>query len=383
MAADPAIQRFGVIMAGGTGERFWPLSRRDRPKQLLALTHPDKSMLALAVQYLAPVVPPERIYVATGRHLAAPIRAAAVGVPDESILAEPCKRNTSGAIAYATACLMAAHPDLGPEALSLAITTADHYIGDPGLFATTIEAALTAAETQDALVVCGIVPTRPDTGFGYIQVAEDAPSAGGPGASPAVVPVDAFHEKPDVERATALVASGRCFWNSGMFFWKVSTFLDELSTACPELAQATHDLAHALRDGDESRAERVFQALEGLAIDYALMERARRVLMIRGDFPWQDMGSWVALQEARRADGEGRETDAQGNLLVGSPVIHEVSNSVIYNAAGDDRVAVGVAGVEGLAVVVTDDAVLVVPKDRAQEVRHLVEALKERGARQL
>ena len=371
MAADPEIVRFGVIMAGGAGERFWPLSRRDRPKQLLPLTHPDKSMLAVAVQNVAPAIPPERIYIITGRHLAGPIRAAVVGVPDANVLAEPCKRNTSGALAYATACLMAAHPDLSPESLSLAVMTADQRIEDSDLFCTTVDAALAAAEAQDALVVCGIVPTRPDTGFGYIQVAPDATPIGESGGGPAAVPVAAFHEKPDAERATAFVSSGRHFWNSGMFFWKASTFLDELSEARPELAQATRDMADALQAGDEAQAGRIFEGLEDVSIDYALMERARRVLMVRGEFPWQDVGSWPALHEG------------EGNLLVGSPVVHDVSDSIIYNAAGDERVAVGVAGVAGLVVVVTEDAVLVVPKERAQDVRHLVQALKDRRARQI
>ena len=371
MAADPEIVRFGLIMAGGAGERFWPLSRRARPKQLLPLTHPDKSMLGVAVQNVAPAIPPERIYIITGSHLAGPIRAAAVGVPDANVLAEPCKRNTSGALAYATAYLMAAHPDLGPESLSLAIMTADHRIDNSDLFCKTVEAALAAAETQNALVVCGIVPTRPDTGFGYIQVAEDATAIGGSGEGPAVVPVAAFHEKPDAERAAAFVSSGQYFWNSGMFFWKASTFLDELSAARPQLAQATRDMADALRTGDEAEAGRIFEGLEDLSIDYALMERARRVLMVRGEFPWQDVGSWPALHEG------------EGNLLVGSPVVHDVSDSIIFNAVGDERVAVGVAGVAGLVVVVTDDAVLVVPKERAQDVRHLVKALKDRHARQV
>ena len=364
-----AHQRIGVIMAGGSGERFWPLSRQARPKQLLPLTASDRSMLGEAVERLTRLMPPERIYVITGRALVAPIRAAEVGVPDGNVVAEPCKRNTSGALAYIAAHLLATIPDADPARLSLAITTADHRIGDVDAFSAALCAAMDTAELRDALVVCGIPPRHPETGFGYIQTA--------PGdAADMVRPVCAFHEKPDLEKARAFVASGDYFWNSGMFFWKLDVFLRELDAVRPVLSEAVRNMASALRAGDATRAEAVFDGLEDISIDYALMEHAHNVWMVRGDFPWEDVGAWPALDAVLPAD-------AQGNVARGNPVMLDCENCVVFNEAGEAEMAVGAVGLRGMVVVATRDAVLVIPKERAQEVRRIVAELKARGAAQL
>ncbi len=363
-------------MAGGSGERFWPLSRRGRPKQLLRLTHPEDSMLAEAVERMKGVIPPERVIVVTSRRLVAPVRAARVGLPEENILGEPCKRNTSGALAYAAAYLMAANPDVAPESMSLAITTADHFIGDLELFGRTLETALATAEELGGLVTCGIVPSRAETGFGYVQIPDEAAEVACGHPDIKVHPVAAFHEKPDRDTAQSHIDSGHFFWNSGMFFWRVSSFLDELAQARPALGDAVKGMAAALAKDDAATTDEIFAGLEDTSIDFALMEHARQVWVVRGEFPWEDVGSWSSL-------GHGQEADTQGNLVVGNAILHDVSDCVVYNACGGEDTAVGVVGVEGLAVVVTEDAVLVVPKERAQEVRHVVKVLKERDARQL
>ena len=193
--------RVAAIMAGGSGERFWPLSRRLRPKQLLCLTSPTQPLLAEAVSRIAPVVAPEDVYVVTGRHLVEPIRNADTGVPRENVIAEPCKRNTSGALAYAAACMLSRY-NKAPENITMAITTADHDIGHPKRFQETVAAALDVVEREGVLATLGVVPTRPETGYGYIQIA--------PGAAPltageiAIYPVSAFHEKPNREVAKTL-----------------------------------------------------------------------------------------------------------------------------------------------------------------------------------
>lgn len=370
-----AITRFGIVMAGGAGERFWPLSRRVRPKQLLSLVNPAKSMLEEAVERLLPLIPPERLYVITGRHLVEPIRKARVGVPDANVLGEPGKKNTSGALAFVMAWIMARHAGLGPEEISLAVTTADHRIGDDAAFRVCIDTALRAAECHDALVVCGIAPTRPETGFGYIEIAPDRPPL--PGfAAPRVFEVRQFHEKPDRTKAEAYLASGRHLWNSGMFFWRASTFLSETAVARNSLHEAVQQMTAALRQGEEREADRVFDTLEDISIDYALMERAQRVLVVCGAFPWADVGAWPAL-----LDHGAR--DAAGNLLVGGPAVLDSTDCIIYNAPGAERMAVGVIGLRDTVVVVTEDAVLVMPKDNAQDVRKVVEALRGRGASQV
>lgn len=366
------IVRFGVILAGGAGERFWPLSRKDRPKQLLCLTHPDRSMLAEAIERLSGSIPRERILVITGAHLVNLIREAGVGLAPENIVAEPAKRNTAGALVYITAHIMAHYPELPPDCISIATVTADHRIADAPLFQRTVDAALSAAEAEGALAICGIVPAHAETGFGYIQAEMAAPVCNACGME--VFAVRTFHEKPDRARAEAFIAQGDCFWNSGMFFWRVDTFLDELSRTRPALAQAVPGLVAALRHGDISAVTQIFENLEDISIDYALLEKAGRVLMLRGTFPWGDVGLWPALASFHPHDGAG-------NTVIGEAVLVGSKDCVVYNDA-PGKIAVGVVGMDNVVVVVTEDGVLVVPKDCSGDVRHVVAELKRRQAPQ-
>ncbi|MBI1318835.1 MAG: hypothetical protein GC168_07780 [Candidatus Hydrogenedens sp.] len=361
-------------MAGGAGERFWPLSRQQRPKQLLCLTDPDRSMLREAVDRLTPMIPAEHIYIITSEKLAGLIREADPGIPPENVVAEPCKRNTAGALAYIAAHLLASHPERTPESISLAVNTADHAIGEPELFRKTLDAAMQAAEKRDALVTCGVVPDSPDTGFGYIQAIDARTAVGSEDIR--VFSVKTFHEKPNRERAEDFVSNGSYFWNSGMFFWKISSFLKELDRVRPEISLGVAAMAAALKAGDKELAAEVFGQLDDISIDYALMEHANNVLMVRATFPWRDVGVWPHLANVF-------PLDAKGNCTVGEPVLIDSRNCIVYNASGNKQIAVGVAGIDDLVVVVTDDAVLVVPRDRAQDVRHIVKQLNELGADQV
>ena len=363
--------RVAVIMAGGSGERFWPLSRKNRPKQLLRLTDPMHTMLDQSIACIAPFLPPPQIYVQTGAHLQEAIREAGLPIPRENILAEPCKRNTSGCLAWAAAHMLAQYGGDGRN-ISMAILTADHAIGDPPLFRATVDAALTAAEGEPVLVTLGIVPARPATGYGYIQVEHGPAAVDTPGGIP-VLSVKAFHEKPTVETAQQYLDADGYYWNSGMFFWRISAFLEELDETRPELSLAVRDMAAAMAGGDERAARRVFEGLENISIDFALMEKARRVAMVPASFPWDDIGTWTALERTRDAD-------ASGNVSQGDPVLIDCTNAIVYNADGAGRMAVSVIGVDGLVVVTTHDAVLVVPKDRSEEVKKAVEELRRRGS---
>lgn len=368
----PAPPRVAVVMAGGAGERFWPLSRRDRPKQLLHLTDPDRTLLQAAVDRVAPIFPPDRRFVATGRTLQAAIRDADLALPARNVLAEPCKRNTAGALAWVAAQMLARFE----EDVTLCVLTADHAIGDEDRFRATVETAMLAAEAREALVTIGIRPTRPTTGYGYIEVAEGAEPLALERDDPPVYEVERFHEKPGSAEAERYAASGRFYWNSGMFFWRLSTFLAELARARPDFAAAVREMADALKAGDEAAAERVFESLESISIDYALMERASRVLVARGDFHWDDIGSWDALERAF-------EPDAAGNVTAGDPVLVDVRDCVVYNDAGPEKMAVAVLGCEDLVVVACPDGVLVARKDRVQDVKQIVAQLRERGAGQV
>ncbi|MFP6581949.1 MAG: sugar phosphate nucleotidyltransferase [Candidatus Hydrogenedentota bacterium] len=374
MESTATMQRLAIIMAGGSGERFWPLSRQQHPKQLLRLTSETKNMLEEAVDRLAPLIASEHIFVVTGRHLLDSIIAAEIGIPKENVIAEPCKRDTAGCLCYAAAAMRARYGGNGSN-LSMAVVTADHQIGDPDLFRQTVDASLHIAETQGSLVTHGIVPDRPDVGYGYIQ------GSSNPGESVQVggitlLKAEAFHEKPDASRAQDFLDAGNFFWNSGMFFWRVDSFVEELRNARPEMAEIIDGMASSIDAGDDTKTDALFESLEGVSIDYALMEHARDVIVARAEYPWDDVGSWLALDRTR-------ESDSDGNVTFGDPVLIDTTNSIVYNGVGKDDMAVSVIGLEDVVVVVSKDGVLVTPKDQTQKVKHAVAALKARGSKQV
>jgi len=367
--------RMAVIMAGGVGERFWPLSRRARPKQLLRLTSPTQSLLGEAVARLRPLISAEHIFILTGRHLVPAIRDAGLGIPAANVVGEPCKRNTAGCLVYAAATALAVS---GRDAadLTMAVVTADHQIGEHDRFRTTLAAALDAAERDAALVTVGIRPGRPATGYGYIEMPAGAEPTPGSSAESPVYPVARFLEKPDPATAEQFMTDGRHLWNSGMFFWRVSSFIAELEHASPAHAAAVETVRRALAAGDQTSADRAFAALPDISIDYALMEHARRILVVPGVFPWEDLGAWDGLDRTF-------DHDANGNIAIGDPVLVDSRNCIVYNEPGAPRMAVGVVGLADLVVVTTADAVVVVPKHRAQDVRAVVAELQRRGASQV
>lgn len=369
------IKRFAVIMAGGSGERFWPLSRQHRPKQLLKLTGPDKSLLSEAVERVEPLFGRENVYIATGRHLVDAIRQADVGVPAGNIIAEPCKRNTAGCLCYVAAKLYALE-NASPENMSMAVLTADHQIEDAEKFRKTLDISLAAAENNDALVTIGIRPTRAATGYGYIEMdAQAKPAAGSDSANP-VFPVVQFLEKPDRETAQRFLATGHYLWNSGMFFWRLSVFRDKLAQANPQMAALVDEMGEAFRNGDEETADARFQSLESISIDYALMEKTRELLVTPASFNWDDVGSWDALDRTFPHDHDE-------NVVVGDPVVLDSERCIVYNEPGAEEMAVSVVGMNDVVVVVSKDGVLVVPKDNAQDVKKAVEELRSRNAKQL
>ena len=352
-------------MAGGSGERFWPLSRKSRPKQLLQLTEGGKTMLEEAVERAAAVCGADNVWIAAAPHLRTPIADALTGFPCDSVLAEPHKRNTAGCLVWVAANLLARDPQARGE-WSMAVLTADHRIAPLDGFARTARAALETVEREGGLATIGIPPRRPETGFGYIEVGPATATLEGI----AVHAVERFREKPSIEDARAYVDSGRFLWNSGMFFWTLDAFLGELENADPALSAPIPEIARALARGDEAEAARIFETLPSISIDYALMERARRVFVARADFEWDDLGSWDALDRSF-------PRDTCGNVAVGDSVLVDARGCIVYGAVPE--VTTAVVGLEDVVVVVTPDAVLVCPKSRSQEVRKVVEELAARG----
>ena len=356
-------------MAGGSGERFWPVSRRARPKQLLALTDSGKTMIAEAIERIAPLIPEGDIFIITNELLLAPTRAALPGFPPENIIAEPAKRNTAPCLALAAAFIAARYAPVSEENISIAVLTADHAIAPAAAFRETIDAALCHAEQTGSLVTIGIVPTRPETGYGYVEIASET-------AANAPADVVRFCEKPDAATARRFVESGKYYWNSGMFFWRLDAFIREISAAMPLYSEKITELTQAYSlsnrqpmNGSEPLARECFAGFSDISIDYGLMERSPNVSVVPAGFSWDDVGSWDALDRLR-------SPGADGNIIAGNVAGVDNSRSIILN---ESERAVAVIGAENLAVIVTDDAVLVCPKDRVQEVKKAVALLREAG----
>jgi mannose-1-phosphate guanylyltransferase len=350
-----------VILAGGSGTRFWPASRRLMPKQLLPLAGPTgESLIAATVRRIAPLVPRERVWVSTGTRLVAATTAALPLVPRAHVLAEPLARNTAPAIAWATATI--ARTD--PEAL-IAVLPADHTIGDEPAFLEVLSRALRAAD-EGWLTTVGIVPTRPETGYGYIEVGDPI----GEGVHAAA----RFVEKPTAERAAEYLAGGLHLWNAGMFLFRASAMRAAILEHLPALAAGLDrlDAAAALGREGEALAE-VFPTLPSTSIDHGLMEKARRIAVVPGRFGWNDVGSWQVTWEMS-------ERDAQGNALPQGTIAVDAQNNLVKDlTTGSPTKRWALVGVSDLVVVETDDAVLVIPRNRAQDVRAVVDALSARG----
>lgn len=343
---------FAVVMAGGSGTRFWPLSRRLRPKQLLALAEPERTLLASTIERITPLVPNERVLVVTGEHLAEATRRALPKLPALNVLAEPIAKNTAPCVAWAAYHALARDPDA-----VLAILAADHFVVDQPAYLDVIRRALSAAE-DGSLVTIGIKPTRPETGYGYLEVGGEV----GPGFSHTVM---RFVEKPDAARALEFVSSGRFLWNSGQFFFRADAIVKAFEAFMPQLARAMAPVQQTKSRVEElAVVEAAYTAAASVSIDHGVMEKAAKVRVVPGDFGWSDVGSWTTAWELA-------EHDAAGNA--GSAVFSDARGNFVH---APERKVVALLGVEDLVVVDTPDALLVMPRSRAQDVRAIVEALR-------
>lgn len=338
-----------VVMAGGSGTRFWPASRMSRPKQLLPLGGGAESLLAATVARVAELVPAERTLVVTAKVLREATRRELPSLPEENLLFEPAPRNTAPCIGWATRVILARDPDA-----LVAVLPSDQHVADPAGLRATMRAALAVAEVRE-LATIGITPSRPDTGFGYIETG--APIASVERARE----VSRFVEKPDLARAKEYLASGRYLWNSGMFFFRARAMDEAIRAHLPELARGL--------DGMGADVERVFPGLPSISIDYGVVERieAGRVGVVPGEFGWSDVGSWESAWELA-------SKDAAGNALPEGAIAVDARNNLVQS-----KKQVALVGVDDLVVVETDDAILVLPRSRAQDVRAVVDALKSKG----
>lgn len=349
--------RHAVIMAGGAGVRLWPLSRKNSPKQLLRLFN-GKSLLRRSYERAAALLPPERINVITNAEHLEAVANDLPELPRENLIGEPVGRDTAAAVALSAAVLAQRDPDA-----TIGVFTADHIITPIETFASCVQRAFDTAEANaDALVTMGIAPTRPDTNYGYVQRGERLTDG--------VYAVVKFTEKPDAATAEAYVAGGEHYWNSGMFAWRATTILDQLRANLPATYAAVVEIASAWGAADGAASlERLYPTLEKISVDFAVMERAPRVLVVEMACDWVDVGSWPALASVLEADHDGNVTACEN-------VLHHDSRGNIVVC--QDGHLIATVGVEDLVIIRSDDATLVCSKKDTARLKELVERVTEK-----
>lgn len=353
---------YAVIMAGGKGTRFWPLSREKRPKHLLNITG-EKTIIQYTVDRLTPLVAKEKIMIVTGASHAGEIREQLTQLPAENILVEPVGRNTAPCIGLAAMHIRKKDPDA-----VMAVLPSDHLIADTEPFIASLMAAREMAKTRDCLVTIGIRPRWAETGYGYMERGAVTATVG----ETKIYQVKSFREKPNVKTAEKFLKDGNFFWNSGMFIWRASTLLDMIRKLLPDLYEGLLTIGEAIGTGREAQVlAEIYGGIEPVSIDYGVMEKAPDVVMLEGDFGWNDIGSWDALWDVL-------EKDAKGNAVRGKVIRSGASNCLVHSPGK----MVTLVGVEDLIVVETDDSLLVCRRGASQDVKKVVEHLEEKGLKE-
>ena len=347
-------KKTALIMAGGRGERFWPRSRQNMPKQFLSLTDDGKTMIQLTVERILPLVNMEDIFIVTNRSYKDLVREQLPDLPDENILCEPVGKNTAPCIGLGAVHIAKKYGDA-----VMMVLPSDHLIKYTSLFLNTLTDACEVAEQGGNLVTLGIAPDCPETGYGYIKF-QPKQTLGRAFA------VEKFVEKPDLETAKAYLASEQYLWNSGMFIWKTSTILKNLQTYLPETYRGLYKIGEAIgKPMEEQVLEREFQAFEAESIDYGVMEKAKNIYILSGAFGWDDVGSWLAVGRIKRSN-------ELGNVVNGNVVTVDTRNTTIQ---GSEKLIAAV-GLEDMIVVDSEDALLICEKDHAGDIKKVLENLK-------
>lgn len=354
---------YAIIMAGGWGKRMWPLATPLRPKPALKLAGSSRSPLAATIECVTPIVPHGHVYVAASEGTAQLLVDLEPDLPADRLLVEPLRRDTAGCVVYALARLLAGG---SPEGSVVGFLASDSLMPDTSGFGAALSRAYEAAASSQCLVCIGVRPSRADTALGYLELdlAEGQPSHAG-----TVLPVQRFHEKPDAATAQQYLLGGRHLWNTGTVVGQIGAFRSAMSAVATDLEVAMDAAAAALREGDAERVMSAIEPIEPRSIDYALLEGAELAAVVT-DIAWDTLSGWEAMARAM-------ETDTQGNALFGGPVLMDVTDTLVYVDPSASTQRVAVVGVRGLTVVVTAEGVLVIPKDRAQDLRGVVEAMRD------
>ena len=348
------MKKTALIMAGGRGERFWPKSRMNLPKQFLSLTGDGKTMIQLTVERIAPLVDIQDVYIATNesyRHL---VLEQLPDLPEGNILCEPVGRNTAPCIGLGAAHISKKYGD----ALMMVLPS-DHLIKYEPIFRQTLQDACRVAEQGENLVTLGITPDEPETGYGYIKFNPNV-------TLERAYAVERFVEKPNLEKAKEYLASQEYLWNSGMFIWKVSTILNNIKAYLPEMYEGLETIKAAIgTEAQESVLKETFPGLQSVSVDYGIMEKAQNIYTLAGTFGWDDVGSWLAV-------GRIQKTNEFGNVVSGSVVSVNTRNCIIQGGSK----LIATVGLSDIVVVDTEDALLVCNKENAGEIKKVLESLK-------
>jgi mannose-1-phosphate guanylyltransferase len=348
------MKKTALIMAGGRGERFWPKSRKNLPKQFLSLTGDGKTMIQLTVERILPLVDMTDIYIATNRDYKALVREQLPDIPEENILCEPIGRNTAPCIG-----LGAIHISKKYEDAIMMVLPSDHLIKYNQMFVNTLKQGCEVAEKGANLVTIGITPDYPETGYGYIKFIPDQTDG-------AAYAVDRFVEKPSLEVAKEYLATEQYLWNSGMFMWKVSTILNNLKQFMPSIYNGLQTIKAAIgTENQDDVLESEFTAFPSESIDYGIMEKAQNIYILPGTFGWDDVGSWLAV-------GRIRKSNEQGNVVSGNVISVGTKNCIIEG--GNKLIAT--VGLQDLIIVDTADATLICDKNSAGDIKKVLENLK-------
>lgn len=348
------MKKTALIMAGGRGERFWPRSRRNLPKQFLSLTDDGKTMIQLTVERISPLVDIEDVYIATNRDYRDLVIEQLPGLPEENILCEPVGRNTAPCIG-----LGAVHIAGKYEDAIMYVLPSDHLIKFNNMFLNVLRDAGEVAEKDENLVTIGITPDYPETGYGYIKFHPDKTEG-------RAYAVERFVEKPSIEVAKEYIASEEYLWNSGMFTWKVSSILKNIRMHLPDTYERLMKIAEAIGTSEEEVIlEKEFRAMQSQSVDYGIMEKAKNIYILPGTFGWDDVGSWLAVERIKRSN-------ESGNVVSGNIITINTHNCIIQG----ERKLIATVGLDDMIIVDTEDATLICAKDSAGDIKKVLENLK-------
>lgn len=349
--------RTALIMAGGRGERFWPKSRKNLPKQFLSLTSDGKTMIQLTVERILPIVSPENIYISTNVSYKKLVMQQLPQIPEENILCEPIGRNTAPCIGLA-----AVHIRKKIEDAVMIVLPSDHLIKNNIMFLDVLRDAADVAFENTNLVTIGITPSYPETGYGYIQFDSQNTTE----CKTRAYKVLKFKEKPDLNTAKEYISSGEYLWNSGMFVWKVSSILSNIKEFMPETYQGLLNIESNIGSDCESEVlEYEFEKFKSESIDYGIMENAKDIYILPGTFVWDDVGSWLALERIN-------PTNDVGNIVMGNVISIDTKNSIIVG----NKKLISTIGLKDIVIVDTDDAILICDKDSTNDIKKVIENIK-------